>query len=170
MVKWVVSNELGRIWKETRRPSLRERTNENRKKTVMVVVPSENRTHHLTNTSQKLEPTWSFGMCRTFRGNLLPPSSTWKSDNLICCYFRFQIVLAVVIAAAVAAPTPGGLLHAPAVAYAAPAIHAAPVALAAPVLAAPVVKAYAAPLVAAPVVKAYGPSVAYHGLYGGHYF
>jgi hypothetical protein len=33
-----------------------------------------------------------------------------------------------------------------------------------------VVKAYAAPLVAAPLVKTYGHSVAYHGLYGGHYF
>jgi hypothetical protein len=99
-----------------------------------------------------------------FRGDLLPLSSRWKSDNLIRCYFRFQIVLAVVLTAGAAAPTPGGLLHAPAVAY------AAPVALAAPVVAAPVVKAYAAPLVAAPVVKAYGHSVGYHGLYGSHYF
>lgn len=100
----------------------------------------------------------------------MPPSSRQKSDDLIRCYFRFQIVLAVVLTAAAAAPTPGGLLHAPAVAYAAPAIHAAPVAFAAPVVAAPVVKAYAAPLVAAPVVKAYGHSLAYGGLYGGHYF
>ena len=100
----------------------------------------------------------------------MPPSSRLKSDNLIHCCFRFQIVLAVVLTVAAAAPAPGGILHAPALAYAAPAIHAAPVALAAPVVAAPVVKAYAAPLVAAPVVKAYGHSVAYPGLYGGHYF
>lgn len=144
--------------------SLKRLKKDQEKKTVMVVVPSENRSHHLTNTSQKLELTWSSGMCRTFRGNLLPPSSRWNSDNLIRCYFCFQIVLAVVLTVAVAAPTPGGLLHAPAVAY------AAPIALAAPVVAAPVVKAYAAPLVAAPVVKAYGHSVSYHGLYGGHYF
>jgi hypothetical protein len=83
--------------------------------------------------------------------------------------FWFQIVLAVVLTVSAAAPKPG-YLHAPAVAYAAPVIHAAPLAYAAPVVAAPVVKTYAAPVVAAPLVKAYGHPLAYHGLYGGHYF
>jgi hypothetical protein len=82
--------------------------------------------------------------------------------------FWFQIVLAVVLTVVAAAPKPG-YLHAPAIAYAAPAIHAAPLAYAAPVVAAPVVKAYAAPVVAAPLLKAYAQPLAYHGLYGGHY-
>lgn len=95
----------------------------------------------------------------------MPPSSGQKCENITLSVLSFQIILATVLAVVAAAPNPS-LLHAPAVAYAAPAIHAAPLALAAPVVAAPVVKTYAAPVVAAPVVKAYG----HYGLYGGHYW
>ena len=93
------------------------------------------------------------------------PSSEQKREIITLSVLLFQIILATVLAVAAAAPNPG-LLHAPAVAYATPAIHAAPLALAAPVVAAPVIKTYAAPVVAAPVVKAYG----HYGLYGGHYW
>ncbi|PSN45895.1 hypothetical protein C0J52_20515 [Blattella germanica] len=83
-----------------------------------------------------------------------------------------EIVLAVVLAVAAAAPTPG-YLHAAPVAYAAHAYHA-PIAYASPVVAAPVVKTFAAPVVAAPVLKTYHGlgyhGLGYHGLYGGHYF
>lgn len=92
----------------------------------------------------------------------MSPFSGQKPEIINLSVLSFQIILATVLAVAAAAPNPS-LLHAPAVAYAAPAIHAAPLALATPVVAAPVVKTYAAPVVAAPVVKSYG-------LYGGHYW